>query len=547
MVKRKNKKKKESPINLANPDSLKNVDQDTLIGIISKLYEQNKQLSEILQIMTREKHGPKTERFENPDQLNLFGSEEEQAPDTESSDSNDHNVDNESAEGTTKKPNAKGHTRNPMPAHLDRVSIRGEAPSEDELICKCCSKQRIKVNEFVRNSRYNYKPASVIREDFIEEIFACPKCDDKLVVKPDVKQSIKNGTAGPALQAEVAVAKFEDHMPLTRQEKRFFRMGLPINKSTLCGWLQATSITLRPIYDKMHELLLLAKIIASDDTPVKVQDRKRKKNIKTGRVWIHQGDDTQPFNLFQYTEGRGRDGPLIFLRGFKGYLQGDCFSGNIAICAENGATFVACRVHDRRYYIKAKPNYKAAEEMLVMYTELFEIERTTRELHLSAEDTKKMREEEAVPILNRMKAWLDEHVVTALPKSALGKAIKYSLNNWKHLNNYLLDGDLRIDNNLAEQQMKRIAVGKKNWNFFGSDNGGEHAVVLMSLISTCQRHDVNSTEYLTDVIQKLTDNLEHDLVSLLPHNWKKDQAVSEMNRCQTTPKEIFANCDLVNA
>lgn len=541
MTKRK-KKQKEQPkpqaVDLSNPDSLKGLDEDTFIGIISRLYEQNKQLSEVLQTLVKEQHGPKTERFQNPEQLNLFGNksdppafEPEESEDTEST---------SSGAAKPKKNKQKGHGRSPMPAHVDREKVTGTIPSDDELMCKCCSKMRVKVNEILRNSRYNSKPATVYIEDFVELVFACPDCNDTLVVKPEVNESIKNGTAGPALQAEVAVAKYEDHMPLYRQEQRFARMGVPINRSTLCGWLNATSLALRPLYDRMHELLLLAKIIATDDTPVKVLDRNKKKNIKTGRQWIYRGDETQPFNVFNYTEGRGRNGPLIFLKGFCGYLLGDCFSGNIAICAETGSIFVACHVHNRRYYIKALTNYKEAQEILEMYNQLFEIERTARELELPADQVKLMREQEAKPILEKMKAWLDKHVVTALPKSLLGKAIKYSLNNWEYLNNYLLDGDIRMENNLAEQEMKRVSISKKNWYFHGSDNGGEQAEVLLSIISTCKRHGVNSIEYLTDVIQKLADNLDCDLDSLLPHNWKQNESAAETTGCHTTPKEVFA-------
>ena len=181
----------------------------------------------------------------------------------------------------------------------------------------------------------------------------------------------------------------------------------------MCGWLKASSILLRPLYDLMHRLLLQSKVIATDDTPVKVLDRKRKKNVKTGRQWVYRGDETRPFNLFDFTEGRGRAGPLYFLKGFSGYLQGGCFSGNLAISASTGATFVACRAHDRRYYIKAEGNYPQAREMLAMYADLFEIEGTIRDLKLSPEDTKQMRLEEAMPVLEKMKLWLDENAVSS--------------------------------------------------------------------------------------------------------------------------------------
>lgn len=536
----KRKKNKRSSAFEMTPDNLKKLDQSTLVDLLLNLYEQNKNLSELLQSMVREKHGPKTERFVNPDQLSVFNEKQETqllVETVETSTSSDLDLNNSAnSKSTETKPKKKGHTRQPMPAHLERVPVRG-TPSQEQLTCSCCNKTRIATNEIIRNSRFEFKPASVFIEDFIETILSCPNCGDTLVVKPDLVQTIENGTAGPALQAEIVVAKYEDHTPLHRQEQRFARIGAPIARSTMVGWLNKTSITLRPLYDRMRQLLLTSKIIATDDTPVKVQDRKKSKNIKIGRMWIYRGDENYPVNIFDYTHGRGRAGPQIFLDGYKGFLQGDCFSGNIALCCATGATLIACWAHARRYFIKAHPNNKAAcDEILKMFADLFEIERTARELQLPCEETNQMRHQEAIPVLNQMKTWLDKQVIIALPQSSFGKAVKYCLNNWTELNNYLLDGNSRIDNNLAEQEMKRVAIGKKNWLFFGSDNGGERAEVLMSLTSTCKRHGVNPSEYLKNVIQNLAENPNQDLDPLLPQNWKREIKNSELEVVTRTPK-----------
>ena len=308
----------------------------------------------------------------------------------------------------------------------------------------------------------------------------------------------------------------------------------------MCGWLAATASLLRPVYHTMKLLLLASKVIATDDTPMKVLDRSKKKNIKLGRIWIHYGDDHNPVNLFDYTTGRGREGPRTFLKGFKGYLLGDCFSGNQALCAETGCVHVACNAHARRNFIKAEPNNKAAcAEVLRMYDELFRIERDARELGVSGEQLKRMREEESKPLLDKMKAWLDDHSLSALPKSTFGKSVNYCLNNWKELNNFLLDGDLRLDNNLAEQEMKRVAINRKNSLFFGSDQGGEDAVIFMSIISTCRRHNVDPFAYLKDVIERLSANPDEDLLQLLPHTWKRQEQSSEIEGVPATPKYIL--------
>jgi len=430
-----------------------------------------------------------------------------------------------------------------MPVWLEHVPITGPKPDDEALRCECCSVPRAKVSEVISNSRLEFKPASLFVEDFINMVFSCPNCGDTMIVRPDVPESILKSTAGPGLQSEVVVSKYEDHMPLHRQEQRFARLGVHIPRSTMCGWLGALVVMVRPLYDYMKDLLLLSLIIASDDTPVKVQDRKHPKNIKQGNFWIFRGDDAHPVNLFAYTAGRARAGPKTFLAGWRGYLQGDCFSGNLALCTETGAVHVACWAHARRYFIKALPNNKSAcEEMLQMLQELFKIESDARQLELSANDAKLMREQEAVPLLAKIKSWLDQQHLVALPNSSFGKAIKYCLNNWKELNNYLLHGELRIDNNLAEQEMKRVAISRKNWLFLGSDNGGEQAEVLMSLMSTCKRHNVEPWSYLLDVIKRLTKNPNTNLEELLPYNWKpKADSPNELPRRPSLPLLAAAN------
>lgn len=535
----KQKKSKKTAPSAMTPDALRELDKDTLISLLVKMHEQYAQLTEVVQSLVREKHGTKTERFVDSAQLNLFASTEQSDDFSGTSNSESHTNVEEHIQAAKKKP---GHGQNPRPAHIKRVPIHPPAPSDEQLRCKCCNRFRTLANQVVRGSRYAYQPASVFVEEFMASIFACDICGDTLVVEPDAPTAVLKLGADPALQSSIAVDRFEDSLPLHRQERRFARIGVPIARSTMVGWLASAAKTLRPLYDRMRDLLLLSKVIATDDTPIKVQDRSKAKNIKLGRVWIYRGDDEHPFNLYDYTTGRGRDGPMLFLAHFQGFLLGDCFSGNQALCAETGAIHVACNAHARRYWIKAEPNNKAAcAEILRMYRELFKIESDAQDLGVTGDQLKLMREQEAKPLLEEMKKWLDQHAIIALPKSAFGKAIHYCLNNWTELTNYLLDGNLRIDNNLAEQEMKRVAINRKNWLFFGSDRGGEDAEVFMSLISTCRRHNVEPWSYLRDVIEILTKNPKTDLDSLLPNNWKKNLAPGEINRSQVTPEMVLAS------
>lgn len=364
------------------PETLVGLEQDTYIGIICRLYDQNRQLSELLQSYIQEQYGPKTERFEDPNQLRLFS--DESAGDADSTNSEEPPA----QEPKTKKGSSR--ERKPRSSQLRRERIVAKSLTAADWLCGCCGKTRVKV--------------------------------------------------------------------------------------------------------------------------------------------VYIGDKDHPYILFQYTKGRARAGPKEFLRGFNRYLQGDCFSGNEAICAENGAILVACNAHARRYFKKALQNYKKkSEEALRVYQNLFGIERDAKELGITGEDLRVMREQEAKPILAEFKLWLDQEQLTALPKSAFGKAVNYCLNNWEALTAYQLSGDLSIDNNQAEQEMKRIATGRKAWLFFGSDNGGERAeVLMMSIIATCKLHGVDPWAYLKDVIEILTINPCADLRSLLPTSWKpKKKAEAE--------------------
>lgn len=525
----KKRQTKRTRVQELTPESLSSMDSDTLVSLVMKLYERNKQLSEQLQVIIQEKYGRKTERHEDPNQLRIV-----QQSDSQQADSQISNTEKSESESKSKRP---GHTRNPRPSHVKREKIRRE-PRAEERVCRCGS-HRVKINEIVRNSRFECIPMTVYIEEIIDCVWECPDCRDTVIVAAEVSEPVPNGCAGPRLICRIAEDRWLNHMPLHRQEQAFARLGLNISRSTMCGWMATLSAILQGIYEAMRAELLKSRIIATDDTPVKVQDRKRKSNIKRGHEWIFMGDSAHPVNLFHYTQSRNRAGPLKFIPGFKGYLQGDCFSGNRALCAETGAKFVACRAHDRRYYKKARPNNKQlCDQMLDMYTELFEIEETARNLKLGNEDTVRMRQQEAVPILDRMKSWLDQQIISALPASSFGKAINYSLNNWMELNNYLLDGELRIDNNLAEQQMKMFATGRKNWYFYGSDEAGLQASIMLSIFSTCLRNGIEPGAYLLDVVEKLTANPSCEVEKLLPHKWQPETPKSEIEGAARTPEFV---------
>ncbi len=498
-------------------ETLRDIDQETMIDLFLNLDARYQQLADYVRDLVNSKYCSKNERFENADQLLLFPEQNAESadstPDGEPSGS----------DASEKKPSSKpksGHTRKPQATELPRVPVVAPTPSAAQLPCICCGAIRVQKKQILRNSRLQFIPASFYYEDLYAVVYGCPNnCESTEELVATVPEAVQNGLAAPGLLAQVAVARDFDHTPFNRQSTIYNRHGAPLNRSTLSDFYAQVARILTPLYNLMHLILLQSKVISTDDTPVKVLDRNKKKNIKTGRKWAFLGDEEHPVNLFHYTTGRGRDGPLEFLKEWKGRLQGDCFSGNIAICAAAGTLLVACIAHARRYFVKALLNNKqGCNQALLMFQALYEIERSAKELEVSSDDLKLMREQEAVPILETFHRWLQEQYTFAQPKSTFGKALFYCLNNWTALTQYVTDGDLKIDNNHTEREMKYIAMGRRAWLFFGSDKGARDHAIVLSILSTCRRHGVEPWAYLNDVIQRLAENPAADLEELLPYN-----------------------------
>ncbi len=521
-------------------ESLLAVDHVTLVDMYLALEAKIDQLGDFVRDVVTQKYGKKTERFEAPGQLIIFPGSENESSDQEPAMPTSTTGD-ESGSGAQKK--ERGHTRKPMPEHLPRKPVVAETPEAARLLCPTCSTLRVAARRILRNSRYGCIPASFFVEDLYAVVFECPNGhDDPLIVEVD--EAVKNGIAAPSLMAQVAVSRDVDHMPFNRQSGMYARSGVSLSRSTLSDIHGQLAAILAPLYAFMRTILLQSRIVSTDDTPVKVLDRSLEKNIKTGRKWAYLGDRDHPVNVFDYTHGRGRDGPLTFLDGFGGMLQGDCFSGNLAVCAAKGTILVACLAHARRYFIKAMLNEKeGCNHALSMFQALYEIERTAKELQLATDEIQMMREEEAVPLLDKFHGWLQRQYAMAQPKSSFGKALFYCLNNWNELIQYVRDGELRIDNNHTEREMKYVAMGKKAWLFFGSDQGGKNDAIVSSIISTCRRHGVEPWGYLTDVIERLAKNPGKNLEELLPYNWTAKGPVpqaAEIAVSKDAPKVLSA-------
>jgi transposase len=268
----------------------------------------------------------------------------------------------------------------------------------------------------------------------------------------------------------------------------------------------------------MKEKIVQSKVIWTDDTPVKMQDRQDDRNMRNARVWCYLGDRGNPYTVFDFTESRKRDGPLRFLNGFDGFLQADAFAGYDCIYADGRVREVACWAHARRKFFEARGTDKTlCDEALALIGKLYQVERTVA---TSEEDERlATRQAHSVELLSTLKRWLDRQKLSALPKSPFGKAVTYALNNWAALNTYTTCGALTIDNNKSERTLRGTAVGRKNWLFVGSSEGGKTAAVLCSILATAKQHGLHPRVYLADVLTRLS-TYETDLESLLPDRWK---------------------------
>jgi transposase len=342
---------------------------------------------------------------------------------------------------------------------------------------------------------------------------------------------------GPGLLAQIITSKYGDYLPLYRLERIFGRHGLELPRSTTCDWMAKCAELLRPLYDTMVSLVLASKVIHTDDTVLPVQDKTRD-STRRGHLWVYVGDREHPYTVFDFTPNHSRDGPQQFLAKFAGFLQADAFTGYDGIYLDSKGKIieVACNAHARRKFFDARStDAERAHAALAFYRQLYGVERDIKEElerragasdhALSPADadafTLAERQEKAVPVLEAFHAWLDEQCPRALPKSPIGEAVHYALRNWDALTRYTTAGYLAIDNNVAEREMKRVAIGRKNFLFVGSDQGGQTAAVLFTFTSTCHRHGLDPFAYLRDVLDRLAPgNLSaNQLAALLPDRW----------------------------
>jgi len=414
--------------------------------------------------------------------------------------------------------NKNGHGRKTLPPELPRDRKEIDITKEQHK-CDKCGAELEKIGEEI-SEILDYRPSSLFVRQIVRLKYACKECEETVVTAEMPQRLIDKGMPGEGLLAHILVSKYADHLPLHRLEGIFNRYGIEISRSTMCGWVGVCADLLSPIYDEMKKDVLKSKKIHTDDTPVPVQEKGLNKT-RTGRLWVYVGDDAHPQDVFDYTPDRTKERPKNFLSGFKGNLQADAYTGYEETYRKGEITEVACWAHTRRKFYDARETDAAgAAVMLAFIGQLYKVEEEAKEKEMDSKARKESRQKESKPVLSEIRKYLDWQALNVLPKSPLGQAVSYTLSNWEALNRYTEDGDLDIDNTAAERALRTVAIGRKNWMFAGSDNGGVRAAVIYSLVSTCKRDGIDPFEYLRDVLERVSTHPARRIEELLPHRWK---------------------------
>ena len=358
--------------------------------------------------------------------------------------------------------------------------------------------------------------------------------DQNVIVAPKPLQPLPGSEAGPGLLAQVLVSKYHDHLPLHRQERIFARHGLRFSRQTLCDWCAGCAKLFEPLVSLIKTEVLASYVLHTDDTTLKIRDAHAKEQL-TGRMWTYLGDESHPFTLFEFTRSRERAGPAQVLANFRGDLQADAFSGYDGVYLDSRGAIqeVACWAHARRKFFESRDSDSSrANVALARIRQLYDLERSLkarcesdwRECSLAerAALIANERQQHARPILAEFRTWLDDQSLQVLPKSPIALAI----NQWDALCRYTDHGQLAIDNNAAAPRgypvLRGIAIGRKNWLFVGSEQGGHTAAAILTLITSAIRHQLDPFAYIRDLLRRLPTTAQRDLVLLLPNRWQPE-------------------------
>ena len=423
-----------------------------------------------------------------------------------------------------------------IPDNLDIHTIIHEPPS---ITCECGC-QMTQMGQDVQD-KLGFKPKQFYRERHVYPKYTCRNaaCNcERLVQAKTEPQIIDKSIATPELLAHILISKYADHLPLYRQSLIYQRSGVYLSDSTLADWVGRCGVQLRFLVNRLIKLMLIQPIVHADETPVKVLNgygmKDAKGKLKQGYVWAYVTPKHSPIKavVYDFAQGRGSEHPNAFLKGFKGKLICDGYNGYKPLFGR-GVTEVGCMAHARRKFHELHVTGQSliSIEALELFQSLYTIEREIDEqfeknqtpLPRDAQIVRQVRQEKAKPVADKLYAWLQQKRLGTTKNASITKAIEYCLKRWQALTRYLDDGNLPIDNNWAENQMRPWALGRKNWLFAGSLESGQRAANVMSLVQSARLNGIDPYAYLADVLRRLPTHPDSQIDELLPHCWKPSQ------------------------
>jgi transposase len=393
--------------------------------------------------------------------------------------------------------------------------------SAEERVCPGCGVERKEIGS-EKSWQIEYIPGHFERLEHVRKKYACPSCEHKgenpqITVAAKAETAIEKGFAGPGLLAFIVTSKFADYLPLYRLEDIFERQGFEISRATQSVWCGDVADVVEPLYQRMAERVRKSHVVATDDTVLPMLSPGQ---TQSARMWVYVGDEANPYNVFDFTLNRSREGPKEFLKDYTQVLLADGYGGYNGVVAGNAITRAGCWSHSRRKFVEAeKTAPEIAREAVALMDALFAVERQAKDVSLA--ERLELRQKQSVPVLAELHRKLLIWKEQLIPKHPMADAVNYTLGQWQALTVFTTDGAVPIDNNVSEREMKRVVLNRKNSLFVGNPRGGRTAAILASLTSSCRRHDLDPHLYFMQLLVNLPTWPARDLDAWLPDRWKQ--------------------------
>jgi transposase len=477
-----------------------------------------KLVNELL-LLRRRLFGRSSERYvpEDPDQLTLALDGLEKLPEEQEAETETEAI---TVSYTRKKEQKKQPVRQPIPDSIRREEVTIEPDPVPE--------GAVRIGQEI-TEKLEYNPGEVYVRRIVRPKYALP-ADGGIKIAQLPSQVLPGSNAGASLLAYLLVSKYIDHLPFYRQLEIFKRVGIYLAASTVNGWFFNTIDLLKPLYEILKREVLSSDYIQIDETTIPVMDKDKPGSTRKGYHWIVKSP-VQNQLFFHYQQGsRGQKVVVGLLKNFQGAVQSDNYGAYNIYENKKGVLLLGCLAHARRHFEQSlKNDPQRAKYALSVIRDLYAIERQAQERELPPCKIKELREEKSYPIIKDFEKWLLDNYPQVLPKSMIGKAIAYTYNIYPRLARYVLDGRYKIDNGGAENGVRSLALGRKNYLFCGNDQAAERTAVIYSLLGSCKLVGVNPLAWLTDVLTRLPDHSVLRLNELLPVNWKP---VEEISNCE---------------